>query len=508
MAVNLTPEHGRRAPDRDGGRGRSARPACGRSASWCRRWSAGGTELILGMHRDPLGTAILLGMGGVTAELFKDTTMRLLPPQGGLSRDEALAMARELKTWPLLDGFRGRPKADVEALVDAIVAFSQMAAQLGRSAGRGRDQPGVRAAAGPGRARGRRRRRARLREAAMTSRVHLERDGDVAVIVIDNPPINAGSTEVRRGLLDAVESVRARRQHRRGRADRRRHDLHRRFRHPRVRPAAGRAATAGGDRRDRSVWQAVRRRAARRGAWRRLRARARLRRPRRSPGTVVGLPEVTLGIIPGAGGTQRLPRIVGVPRAIQMICSGERVPSAPRWRPGLIDAEARRLCGPRRSRMRASSPAASSACATARCRPADEAAVAAAAAAALKAGKKRPAVQAAIDAVKASARCPSTMHWPTSARCSSACGSRAKRGAAPPVLRRARQREAPVARRRGAALVQQRRRHRRRHDGLGHRHRGARRRLRRDAAGTGARRSNAAPAASATTTPAACAPAR
>jgi acyl-CoA synthetase (NDP forming) len=91
----------------------------------------GGTELILGMHRDPLGTAILLGMGGVTAELFQDTTMRLLPPQGGLSREEARGMARELKTWPLLDGFRGRPKADVEALVDAIVAFSRMAAQLG-----------------------------------------------------------------------------------------------------------------------------------------------------------------------------------------------------------------------------------------------------------------------------------------------------------------------------------------------------------------------------------------
>ena len=80
---------------------------------------------------DPLGTAILLGMGGVTAELFKDTAMRLLPPRGGLGRDEALAMARELRTWPLLDGFRGRPKADVDALVDAIVAFSRMAAQLG-----------------------------------------------------------------------------------------------------------------------------------------------------------------------------------------------------------------------------------------------------------------------------------------------------------------------------------------------------------------------------------------
>ncbi|OYD48227.1 acetate--CoA ligase family protein [Acidovorax kalamii] len=91
----------------------------------------GGTELILGMHRDALGTAILLGMGGVTAELFKDTTMRLLPPTGGLSRADALAMAQELKTWPLLDGFRGRPLADVDALVTTIVAFSQMAAQLG-----------------------------------------------------------------------------------------------------------------------------------------------------------------------------------------------------------------------------------------------------------------------------------------------------------------------------------------------------------------------------------------
>ncbi|TPQ43857.1 acetate--CoA ligase family protein [Cupriavidus pinatubonensis] len=91
----------------------------------------GGVELILGMHRDALGTAILLGMGGVTAELFQDTTMRLLPATGGLARDEALAMIHDLKTWPLLDGFRGRPKADVAALADAIVAFSAMAAAMG-----------------------------------------------------------------------------------------------------------------------------------------------------------------------------------------------------------------------------------------------------------------------------------------------------------------------------------------------------------------------------------------
>jgi hypothetical protein len=91
----------------------------------------GGAELILGMHRDALGTAILLGMGGLTAELFKDTTMQLLPPAGGLTHAEALAMARDLVTWPLLDGFRGRPKADINALAAAIVAFSNMAAQLG-----------------------------------------------------------------------------------------------------------------------------------------------------------------------------------------------------------------------------------------------------------------------------------------------------------------------------------------------------------------------------------------
>lgn len=92
---------------------------------------SGGVELILGMHRDALGTAVLLGMGGITAELFNDTTMRLLPPQGGLTRTEALAMIRALKTWPLLDGFRGRPKADVQALADAVVAFASMAAHLG-----------------------------------------------------------------------------------------------------------------------------------------------------------------------------------------------------------------------------------------------------------------------------------------------------------------------------------------------------------------------------------------
>lgn len=91
----------------------------------------GGVELILGLHRDPLGTAVLLGMGGVTAELIKDTSMRMVDPESGLSREEALAMIRELKTFPLLDGFRGRPRADIDALASAIVAFARMAAAAG-----------------------------------------------------------------------------------------------------------------------------------------------------------------------------------------------------------------------------------------------------------------------------------------------------------------------------------------------------------------------------------------
>jgi len=92
---------------------------------------SGGVEIILGMHRDVLGIAILLGMGGVTAELLQDTTLRLLPPTGGLSAETAREMALSLKTWPLLDGYRGRPKADVDALVKAIVDFSAMVVTLG-----------------------------------------------------------------------------------------------------------------------------------------------------------------------------------------------------------------------------------------------------------------------------------------------------------------------------------------------------------------------------------------
>jgi acetate---CoA ligase (ADP-forming) len=89
-------------------------------------------EIIVGLQRDALGTVILVGAGGVGAELFDDTSMRLLATGECLAQDEALAMLQELKMWPLLNGYRGRTMADVDALIAAIVSFSRMGADLGK----------------------------------------------------------------------------------------------------------------------------------------------------------------------------------------------------------------------------------------------------------------------------------------------------------------------------------------------------------------------------------------
>jgi len=89
---------------------------------------AGGVELILGFHHDAqLGPVILLGMGGIAAELYHDTSLRLAP----ISRHDAQEMINELKTSALLKGFRGRPIADSEALVDVVIAFSDMLGAIG-----------------------------------------------------------------------------------------------------------------------------------------------------------------------------------------------------------------------------------------------------------------------------------------------------------------------------------------------------------------------------------------
>lgn len=84
----------------------------------------GGTELILGTTTDPIfGPVVMVGLGGIFAEVFRDTALRVAP----VTLPEAHAMLRALKSFPLLDGARGRPKADVESAAQAIVALSEFA---------------------------------------------------------------------------------------------------------------------------------------------------------------------------------------------------------------------------------------------------------------------------------------------------------------------------------------------------------------------------------------------
>ncbi|KKO46851.1 multifunctional fatty acid oxidation complex subunit alpha [Arsukibacterium ikkense] len=53
--------------------------------------------------------------------------------------------------------------------------------------------------------------------------------------------------------------------------------------------------------------------------------------------TVLGLPEVQLGLLPGSGGTQRLPRLVGVQKALDMMLTGKQLRAVPAKKAGLVD---------------------------------------------------------------------------------------------------------------------------------------------------------------------------
>jgi len=81
-------------------------------------------ELIVGVTRDPLfGPVMTLGSGGVLVELLKDSATLLLPT----TREEIEMALRGLKLFPLLDGYRGRPKADLHAAIDAIGGIAAFA---------------------------------------------------------------------------------------------------------------------------------------------------------------------------------------------------------------------------------------------------------------------------------------------------------------------------------------------------------------------------------------------
>ncbi len=167
--------------------------------------------------------------------------------------------------------------------------------------------------------------------------VRLIPTAPVAVIEIDNPPVNATSQAVRAGLLAAIHDV---------------------DRNPQIEAAviacAGRTFVAGADIREfgqpprephlpdvinaiescsKPVVAAIHGTALGGGCEIALACHARVA----EPGASLGLPEVKLGLVPGAGGTQRLPRLVGLDAALDLATSGRTVKAAEALRLGLVD---------------------------------------------------------------------------------------------------------------------------------------------------------------------------
>jgi acyl-CoA synthetase (NDP forming) len=87
----------------------------------------GDFELVLGMKRDPVfGPLVMVGLGGVLIEMFGDVATELAP----VDPSQAAAMLRRLKVYPLLQGYRGKPGVDLDALADLVARFSRMCMDL------------------------------------------------------------------------------------------------------------------------------------------------------------------------------------------------------------------------------------------------------------------------------------------------------------------------------------------------------------------------------------------
>jgi acetyltransferase len=82
-------------------------------------------ELIMGTKKDPIfGAVIMVGMGGIAAEVFRDRALGLPPLNEALAR----RMLESLKSWPLLQGYRGKPGANIDRLIEIIMRFSYLVA--------------------------------------------------------------------------------------------------------------------------------------------------------------------------------------------------------------------------------------------------------------------------------------------------------------------------------------------------------------------------------------------
>jgi acyl-CoA synthetase (NDP forming) len=83
-----------------------------------------GTEVIVGMTRDPqFGPVLMFGLGGVLVEVLKDVAFRIVP----LRQRDAAEMIREIRGFPVLEGYRNTPPADLAALEAILMQVSSFA---------------------------------------------------------------------------------------------------------------------------------------------------------------------------------------------------------------------------------------------------------------------------------------------------------------------------------------------------------------------------------------------
>ena len=168
--------------------------------------------------------------------------------------------------------------------------------------------------------------------------VRLERDGDVAVIVVDNPPVNALSPGVPEGIIagvraaDADPAVRAMVLIGAGRSFIAGADI-RQFGKGRPRPKLGERTYDILDASAKPIVAAIHGYALGGGLENAMACHYRIA----VRSAKVGLPEVLIGILPGGGGTQRLPRLAGAQTALEMIVSGRHVPAPEALELGILD---------------------------------------------------------------------------------------------------------------------------------------------------------------------------
>ncbi len=80
-----------------------------------------GVEVIIGMTKDAqFGPVLMFGLGGILVEILKDVSFRIVP----LEKKDAREMIRDIKGYPVLEGYRGQPPSDVAALENMIIKVS------------------------------------------------------------------------------------------------------------------------------------------------------------------------------------------------------------------------------------------------------------------------------------------------------------------------------------------------------------------------------------------------